>query len=1279
MSGGNATASWAFRRNTDGGAMGLFANDADWTLEFSVNLANGIDEWQYYYAGGNNLTLDPNEPLTIAYRSPPSNSSWETRTIAGTQLTLCAGLESSSGNPIDYTFTWNDTPPSTETGTTTSDTEVVCSEHTFAAAGLYTLTLDADDGNGTATSEISVYVEDPTPLPVTITSPADGSLLADSSPTVDATTDPGATVELFVDGVSTATRTADSNGDVSFTAGDVGTLTDGDHAVELIASDSGGSSGMGRADFTVDTVSELTLTSPLSSPLATNDDTPAFEGTAEEGADVEIELSDGGGSTVELLTFDDVPASGDWSVVASSLTDGDYTYTVRSIDPASNEATISGTLTVDTIGELTLTTPAVSPHHAGSSEPMIGGASEPGSTVQVEVEDAQGQQLHQVMAAVDGSGAWQATLPTLTDGEYAVSATSTDALGNPGQAGPVTIIVDTAPPAVSLDSPTDQLITNETPDYLGTAEIGSDVVVTITDGSGAVAFSGAATLDASGNWTVVPGLGDGTYTIIAESTDAAGNVGASEAAAFTIDTIPPAARFTSPGNGSTSTDTTPTIEGTAELGADVEITVIDASNALVSRGAPTRGPDDTWSYQTPVLADGAYQVRLRAEDAAGNFTYAGPVNFSIDTTAPAVSLTEPSTDARTNATALTIAGTTESDAAVTVEVFDASGTVVATIAASVDAQGQFDALAENLPEGSYTVVATATDSVGNSEATAPRGFEIDRTAPAVSIVSPSAQEHTNDDTPSLQGTSEADAQITIEVTDASGNTAFTASVTADGSGQWSVTSATLPDGDYTVTATASDAAGNQASDDVDVTINTSAPSIAIIEPAAESITSDDTPIVAGSTDPGAMVSIELYDAARAMVFQADPTVEADGSWSVESTLLPAGEYTVSATATDTAGNDAQTAPRSFVINTDLPTLVVDNPTADLLTSDGLLTIDGSTDPDATIFVEIHDSSGEVAATPEAAVEGDGSFAAILESGLEEGSYAVEITAVGANGLSLSETRDVTIDMTPPEVAVGQPADDAIVGNDTPSLSGTAEPGAEILIYMDDELLGSIVADENGEWSFDVEDALSDGDHTLSISAMDEAGNQGESVEVSFTVDTQAPMVTMEGLADGEPVGDSVELTGTAEPGSEVEIWVDGELVGTATADENGEWSFELEDLEEGKHQVEARADDQAGNVGSTGTITIDVTIEPTGDVDPSDDSGSSGGQGGDTDPADDVDPANDADPADEASGEADAGASDVSGGRLGEGCGCSQSPVDGGSGWLFIVGLVALFGTRRRR
>jgi hypothetical protein len=206
-----------------------------------------------------------------------------------------------------------------------------------------------------------------------------------------------------------------------------------------------------------------------------------------------------------------------------------------------------------------------------------------------------------------------------------------------------------------------------------------------------------------------------------------------------------------------------------------------------------------------------------------------------------------------------------------------------------------------------------------------------------------------------------------------------------------------------------------------------------------------------------------------------------------------------------------------------------------------------------------------------------------------------------NGVK-EETPDTKIDSLTSDLAdssdTGVSDSDDLTNDSTPTITGTTEPNATVVITDEDgNEIGSAIADENGEYSITTS-VLDEGSHDLTITVTDEAGNSASATQ-NVTIDTQIDTPQAD-LADSSDTGvsDSDDLTndstpiitGTTEPNATVVITdEDGNEIGSAIADENGEYSITTSVLDEGSHDLTITVTDEAGNSASaTQNVIIDT-------------------------------------------------------------------------------------------
>lgn len=193
---------------------------------------------------------------------------------------------------------------------------------------------------------------------------------------------------------------------------------------------------------------------------------------------------------------------------------------------------------------------------------------------------------------------------------------------------------------------------------------------------------------------------------------------------------------------------------------------------------------------------------------------------------------------------------------------------------------------------------------------------------------------------------------------------------------------------------------------------------------------------------------------------------------------------------------------------------------------------------------------------------------------------------------------------------GSVANNGWVTNDnTPTISGTGEPGSLVNLYDGIQLLTVILVD-NGKFRvipFRGIRWLSDRTHQFTVSATDAAGNVITSpTVVSITVDTQPPGAPVI-LAATDDVGNAPidlptgsrsndtlpELKGTGTDGSKITLYDGATPIGSTTVLPGGTWSIQLDQpLSEGTHNLSAIATDVAGNASNAGTFTLTIDTTP---------------------------------------------------------------------------------------
>ncbi|EHU1660668.1 Ig-like domain-containing protein, partial [Acinetobacter baumannii] len=1008
----------------------------------------------------------------------------------------------------------------------------------------------------------------------------DDVLTNDSTPALTGTVnDPTATVVVNVDGVD---YPAVNNGDGTWTLADntLPTLADGPHTITVTATDAAGNVGTDTGVVTVDTAAPNTagVTFTIDSVTADN-----VINASEAAGNVTITgvlkniPADATNTAVTVVingvtynaTVDKTAGTWTVSVPGSGLVaDADKTIDakVTFTDAAGNSSTVNDTqiYTLDTAAPAA---PVIDP--VNGTDPITGTA-EPGSTVTVTYPNGD---TATVVAGPDGS--WSVPNPGLNDGDE-VEAIATDPAGNPSLPGTAT--VDAVGPNTdgvnfTVDSVTADNVINAS-EASGNvtvtgvlknvpADAANTVVTVVINGQ-----TYTATVDSTaGTWTVsVPGsdlTADADKTIDAKVTftDAAGNSSSvNDTQTYTIDTTAPDAPVINPVNG------TDPITGTAEPGSTVTVTYPDGSTTTV-----VAGPDGTWTVPNPGLNDGD-KVTAIATDPAGNPSLPGTatvdavgpntdgVNFTVDSVTADNVIN--ASEASGNVTVTGVLKNVPADAANTVVTVVINGqTYTATVDSTAGTWTVSVPGSDLTADADKTIDAkvTFTDAAGNSSSVNDtHTYTVDTVAPNAPVLDPINA------TDPVSGQAEPGSTVTVTYPDGT-----TATVVAGPDGSWSVPNpGNLVDGD-TVTATATDPAGNTSLPGTGtVSADITAPVVAL----DDVLTNDSTPALTGTVnDPTATVVVNVDGVDYPAVNNGD------GTWTLADNTLPAltdGPHTITVTATDAAGN-AGTDTAVVTIDTTAPNAPVLDP---INATDP---VSGTAEAGSTVTVTYPDGT-----TATVVAGTDGSWSVPNPGNLVDGDTVTATATDPAGNTSLPGTGTVSADITAPVVAL----DDVLTNDSTPALTGTVnDPTATVVVNVDGTDYPAV---NNGDGTWTLADntlpALADGPHTITVTATDAAGNVGNDTAV-VTIDTSVPVVSLDDLTTNDT---TPALTGAIDdPTATVVVNVDG-IDYPATNNGDGTWTLAdntLPALIDGPHTVTVTATDPAGNTATdTATLTIDT-------------------------------------------------------------------------------------------
>ncbi|MEH0834271.1 BapA/Bap/LapF family large adhesin, partial [Pectobacterium cacticida] len=530
----------------------------------------------------------------------------------------------------------------------------------------------------------------------------------------------------------------------------------------------------------------------------------------------------------------------------------------------------------------------------------------------------------------------------------------------------------------------------------GNAEPGS--TVTVTDANGTTLGSAVANADGSFSVPLTPPAANGEVLTVT-ATDAAGNISES------INTTAPDITAPDAPHAYISEDGL-TISGTAEAGSTVTVTLPDGSTLDA-----TAADDGTWSRSLPETLNAGQQLTVTATDNAGN------TSTSVTVTVPDTSLpdtTPPDApEAAVSADGLTVSGDAEPDSNITITLPD--GTRMET---SADAFGRYTVELPAALLNGESLTVTATDAAGNVSApttvTAP-----DTTAPNA----PTDLAVAGDGT-AVSGNAEPGSTVTV--TDANGTTLGSAAANADGSFTISLTPALL--NGESITATATDAAGN-----VSAPTTTTAPDITAPDAPANLAIAEDGTTVSGNAEPGSTVTVT--DASDNILGSA--VVDADGSFSVPLTPPPTNGESLTITATDAADNVS-------------PPATITAPVVILEANDNIVELDLTTD--AAITTESYSDWGILV------VGALGNLLSLLGDNNAQVTFTIDDGATADVALEASATGGVLSLLNSMGVIVQQYNEDTSAWN---TVINTAEPQWASLLTIGTNSIALNVEDLDG--------------------------------------------------------------------------------------------------------------------------------------------------------------------------------------------------------------------------
>ncbi len=1095
-----------------------------------------------------------------------------------------------------------------------------------------------------------------------------------------------ASVTVSLNNGTPVTATINGNGtwSLDLSPTELAALPDGTTTVNVTVTDKAGNVVTGPASFDVliHNLPVATFNTPFGDGSINNTEMGAVQfitgNTGVTGAGQTVQLVFNGHTYIQPVN-----ANGDWSVTIQpadmvGIVNGiDQNMTVTVTDRANN---VSTPVTVPVGVHIDLPAPTATNLFGGDAVLNIAEAAGPLTLTGTTGITNGNNQYVTVQIDIGGvtytagvvNGVWTVNLPAgaLQSLDPAVSheiiITAEDQYGN-SNTQPVSFTVAFTAPTVQITSSifgdgyvgsneyNGVLTTQLSGTFTSAVMTGTTVKVTIGGQTFNAAITGntwEVTLDA-GDWASI--VARGQQNVVVSVVDGALNSGSTSAPVVIL-------------------VTQPTVNVTNQFAGDGELTYLESETAQTISGTSTNlqagdtvrvtfsgdaGGGASRSFDTVVQADGSWSLQIspadmttlqagsvtvQGIDKAGNIGSAtGVVDLTIDLTPPAYAVVmDPVTGNNLVAAnefvsgAVNITGHTLNLAgeliALSLQPSGGSAVVLTTVAVQSDGTWSYYLPQGLIPDGTYTLYAVSVSEPATPIAS--QTFTVDTIPPTLTINAFTSDNVINSDekavAQTITGTSDANgSQVTVTL---NGNTYY--AIVAGGA--WSVAvsqadMAALSGNSATITATISDAAGNQTQQLQTFTIDTTGPLLQVdtlsIPAVLNTVNAATGLVVQGQADPNTDVTITVG------VLTWTARSDGNGNWNytfpqIDLNSLTDGPQVISITSTDSAGNvSSNTVSLNVALNKTLGVLI------DQVFNDGILnvaeslvtqTLTGHINGDyrgAKVSLTI---AGANFTINNLAVGTDGSYSFQLPPSIWQGlvnqTLTAGVTVVDANGNTKYETIDFNLALTNLPVVSNvlvavdnvinqaESTVDQVISGTVSTLANLANTGAVVLTFGGRTVTATVTAvgDGTGKWvatlPSSILSTLPDGLATVGIAVTDKYGNVVNSTTSINIVTHNLPTITLDPLF-GDGTLSIAELTNALLGGTStglangvITVQLGSGQTFTTNADGTGRWSVDLstivsalQQLGTGNVSVTVTASDQYGNPASqVGQFKLDL-------------------------------------------------------------------------------------------
>jgi hypothetical protein len=311
-----------------------------------------------------------------------------------------------------------------------------------------------------------------------------------------------------------------------------------------------------------------------------------------------------------------------------------------------------------------------------------------------------------------------------------------------------------------------------------------------------------------------------------------------------------------------------------------------------------------------------------------------------------------------------------------------------------------------------------------------------------------------------------------------------------------------------------------------------------------------------------------------------PAVMEGGAFKAKVDIVE-GKNTILAEAVDSFGNSGSYCI-AVILDSTQPAIAITSHPPNSLINTKAVTLSGIADKKAKSVTMTASAGGRTVPIPVEVTEGSFTAKKVM---LEEGPNTITARAVSLAGNAGSSTVKITVDTTPPAIAITSPSNMTMTNKKMITVIGTVDDPTAMV-----EVNNSPVQVAKGTFSL-TNMNLSEGNNLITATAVDQAGNRAPPAAVTVVLKTTPPAAPVFDKLPSSTRRSSVTVTGTAEQGSQVEIFVNNRSQGAVRTDGKGAFSLKVT-LIAGNNAFTAVTTDSVGNV-SAPSYVLNVYLDTT--------------------------------------------------------------------------------------